>query len=263
MTVAPHEAQPPENGADERTRILRLIARLRAEVAELDAASLPGEAPSRAAVVVRLFDITVTRLYGAAGPPDVELVRSLVAACGAGAARLVPLEWGRRHFVHQFLTREFVEALAARLRASSGAPVLEVGAGRGDLARALRGCGVPVVATDEGSWLDGRLRWPRGVPEGVERLDYRAALARYRPGIVLCSWMPQGEDWTPAFRACPGVREYVLIGEEPGGSTGTRASFEAPPPWRRASLDGIARHGFTRNPDRGFRTAVYRFWRAA
>ena len=249
--------------ADERARIARLIARLHAEVAELDAASLPGEAASRYRTVAQLFDITMSALYHDDRLPEEAAVQSLLAACGAGAARLVPLEWGRQHFVHQFLTREFVEALAARLRASGGAPVLEVGAGRGDLARALRGRGAPVIATDEGAWLDGRRRWPRGLPADVEPLDYRAALERHRPAVVLCSWLPQGEDWTPAFRACPSVREYILIGEEPGGSTGTRASFDAPPPWRRTALDDVARAGITRDAERAFRTAVYRFSRSA
>src|SRR5207247_924817 len=82
-------------------------------------------------------------------------------------------------------------------------PVLEVGAGRGDLARALRERGLPVVATDDGSWLDGRRSWPGALPTDVEPLPYATALARYQPGIVLCAWMPLGEDWTPAFRPRP------------------------------------------------------------
>lgn len=46
------------------------------------------------------------------------------------------------------------------------------------------------------------------------RLDYDRALARYpTTAIVLCSWMPMGEDWTAALRAPLPVQEYILIGE--------------------------------------------------
>ena len=37
--------------------------------------------------------------------------------------------------------------------------------------------------------------------------------------IVLCSWMPMGEDWTALFRK-EGVDEYILIGEADDGSVG-------------------------------------------
>jgi len=37
--------------------------------------------------------------------------------------------------------------------------------------------------------------------------------------IVLCSWMPMGQDWTSHFRAA-GVDEYILIGEADDGSCG-------------------------------------------
>ncbi|KAG7350705.1 hypothetical protein IV203_010065 [Nitzschia inconspicua] len=37
--------------------------------------------------------------------------------------------------------------------------------------------------------------------------------------IVLCSWMPMGEDWSAKFREA-GVDEYILIGESDDGSCG-------------------------------------------
>ncbi|MGK3736155.1 MAG: hypothetical protein ACI8RD_007515 [Bacillariaceae sp.] len=37
--------------------------------------------------------------------------------------------------------------------------------------------------------------------------------------IVLCSWMPMGQDWTALFRK-EGVDEYILIGEADDGSVG-------------------------------------------
>ena len=253
-----HTAQSDQRGG---AQIERLLARLGAAARELDAAVLPGEVASQRRAVAQLFDITMIALYAAGRLPREATLRRVLAACGGGAARLVPLEWGRVHFVHQFYTREFVSALATHILATGLAPVLEVGSGQGELARWLRRHGVPVIATDDGSWLDGRLSWPRGVPEGVEPLSYSAALARYRPQLVLCSWMPQGEDWTPAFRACTAVREYLLIGEGPGGFTGTAASFAPVAPWQETSLEAIARLGIIRHPDRASRSAVYSFYR--
>lgn len=96
-----------------------------------------------------------------------------------------------------------------------------------------------LVATDDMSW---------GIfaKAEVERLSVRQALQKYvRPPkdddddmndgdrrrtkggissrgqavVVLCSWMPMGQDWTALFRAS-GVEEYILIGEADDGSCG-------------------------------------------
>jgi hypothetical protein len=235
--------------------------RLRQAVVELDLAASPVEREALRETAARHFAAAMAALYAGEELPGEALVRAAFAACGTGAARLLPQEWGRRTFVHQFLTREFVDALADHLRALGAAPVLEVGAGQGDLARQLRSRGVPIVATDDGSWLDGRYGWPQGLPADVERLAYADALRQYQPAAVLCCWMPFGEDWTPAFRSCAPVRTYILVGEAPGGSTGTRQAYSTPEPWRRESLDAIATRGITRNVEYGSRAAVYQFTR--
>ena len=248
-------------GPVETDRQALALVSLRRAVADLDLVASRHEIGPQRRVVAEAFGRAVARLYAGGRLPADGEVRAVLAACGTGAARLVPLEWAREHFVHQFWTREFVDALAARLRTLALEPVVEVGAGRGDLARWLRERGIPVVATDDGSWLDGRLGWPLGLPPDVERAGYVEALARHRPAAILCSWMPLGEDWTPAFRACPAARAYLLIGEGPGGCTGTPASFGAPPPWRRATLPDLARWGLTRNADRDYVASVYQFTR--
>ncbi|HET8628431.1 MAG TPA: hypothetical protein VFL91_13490 [Thermomicrobiales bacterium] len=232
-------------------------------VGTLDGAGGRDEVAGARAEVEERFGRLLAFLYGGGRLPGDAEVRAALAACGTGAAQLAPLAWARARFVHQFWTREFVDALAAFLGGLAAGPLLEVGAGRGELSRWLRGRGVPIVATDDGSWLDGRLDWPRGLADDVLLFGYEAALARYRPAVVVCSWMPLGEDWTPAFRACPSVRHYLLIGEGPGGCTGTPASFAAPPPWRGESLRDLARHGLTRNADRAYSTSVYWFARGA
>ena len=46
--------------------------------------------------------------------------------------------------------------------------------------------------------------------------DPAAALASIAPDAVLVSWMPRGQDWTAAIRACAPVQEYVLLGVPDG-----------------------------------------------
>jgi hypothetical protein len=243
-----------QTGDDERR-----TRRLRQAVVELDLAASPVEREALRETAARHFAAAMAALYAGEELPGEALVRAVFAACGTGAARLLPQEWGRHVFVHQFLTREFADALAGHLHALGAAPVLEVGAGQGELSRQLRSRGVPIVATDDGSWLDGRYGWPADMPPDVVRRTYRDALQRYQPAVVLCCWMPFGEDWTPAFRTCPSVRTYLLVGEAPGGSTATRQAYSAPEPWRREALAAVAALGITRNVEYGSRAAVYQF----
>ena len=83
-----------------------------------------------------------------------------------------------------------------------------------------------IVATDDGSW--------RIEPKAnVERLSVDEALKKYSAAqndgsifnsnlhhlIVLCSWMPMGDDWTKLFRDA-NADEYILIGECDDGNCG-------------------------------------------
>ncbi|KAK9832727.1 hypothetical protein WJX81_004832 [Elliptochloris bilobata] len=137
---------------------------------------------------------------------------------------------------YEAFTAEFVADLAAYLwkrAAAYGLPRmhwLEVGAGDGrlswHLSAALReldkcaGGGGPRVhleCTDSGL---NRLQEGTACGCLVEREDAAAAVARRRPAGVLACWQPLGADWTAAFRACPSVLEYMLIGEPDDGICG-------------------------------------------
>jgi hypothetical protein len=139
----------------------------------------------------------------------------------------------RAHGIFHIPTVEFVAALAALLRRLPG-PYLEVGAGQGDVARALCATGVPITATDDGSW------WPSGLPDDVARCTDEAALTRYQPGTVLCIWPPRGTDWPAHFRACASVRAYLIIGADPRGMTGDAATWTGAPGWRCRWLPRLA-----------------------
>lgn len=137
--------------------------------------------------------------------------------------------------IFQYLNVEFVEALAQYLRGKGR--VLEVGAGDGWLAQALRNRGVSIIATDDGS-----MRIKPVTP--VECLDYRKAIQKFQPDLILCSWMPLREDWTPSFREA--VDEYVLIGED-GGCCGTPEAWRPSSGWTAENLKDVTRWSIGRS----------------
>ena len=120
--------------------------------------------------------------------------------------------FAREFAVYEILHENLVQSLANLL--SGELLVLEVGAGNGLLSKFLRDAGVNAVATDNYSW-----KMKRRAP--VRRMRYNTAVDHYNPSCVVCCWMPYGADWTPAFRACPSVQRYVLIGEGSGGCCGS------------------------------------------
>jgi len=149
-------------------------------------------------------------------------------------------------------TKEYVDALAAYLtkrarELASSLPssfpsslpssplslpllVLEVGAGTGALAYHLKQrldpslvtyiatdrepSPVPLPPSSPPSLLPSLLAHPF-----VEELSWDKALSRYpEAAIVVCAWMPMGEDWTESMRqggrkGRRGIQEYILIGE--------------------------------------------------
>lgn len=161
---------------------------------------------------------------------------------------------------YEILTQEFVAALAAYLtgRLFPGELLLEVGAGDGRLARAL--CGalpahLRLVATDSGA---------RGLApvEQMEQYTAQEAVVKLQPAVVLCSWMPLGEDWTAAFRASASVREYVVVGDpvvcgELWATWGRAPGWQEPgtPPyevdgWHKVRLPDIVKQQLARTDSR-------------
>lgn len=140
------------------------------------------------------------------------------------------------HDIYQLWTQEYVERLGdyLRLRVQSFAGetiVLDVGAGDGLLTEALeaylaqqprrsnRKYRIPkIIATDDGSWNISPKAWVEGLSV-EEALHVHASDCHSKQVIVLCSWMPMGEDWTRFFRE-KNVQEYILIGEADNGQCG-------------------------------------------
>ena len=143
----------------------------------------------------------------------------------------------RARGIYHLPTVEFVAALASRLLQRLPAPYVEVGAGRGDLARALRANGLPIIATDDGAW------WPDSLPDDVARCDVRSRSGALPPRHGARVWPPRTSDWPALFRAAPSVRSYLLIGDGPHGMTGSAAAWEEAPGWRHRWLPRLAALG--------------------
>ncbi len=127
--------------------------------------------------------------------------------------------------------RLFAEREATMATAVDG-PIVEVCAGRGELAGALRSAGVEVVATDADP--------PAG--SGVERASADEALRRYRPAVVLGCFCPVDET----VLGFASVRHYVVLGARIGGlfgSVGLRESAQ----WAVEPLEEVTRWLLTRH----------------
>jgi hypothetical protein len=134
--------------------------------------------------------------------------------------------------------RELVVSLAHWLGSLGKGPVLEVCAGRGELAESLRAAGVRVVATDVEAAEEST--------GGVERMAAEEALRRYRPRVVLGSFVPVDAGIDRLVMEFPSVRHYVVLGARLGGLLGSALLWQAAG-WTARPLDAVARWMITRH----------------
>ena len=119
-----------------------------------------------------------------------------------------------RHGMFAIVDQAWTRDLAKRL---TGKRVLEVMAGRGWLAKAMREHGIDWTATDDHSW------WEDTVTE-VEKLDAAQAVLRYRDemDVLAFSWPPLNDPVIErVVSEWPRSKPIVYIGEGQYGCTGT------------------------------------------
>ncbi|NCU41992.1 MAG: hypothetical protein EOM19_04730 [Candidatus Moranbacteria bacterium] len=113
----------------------------------------------------------------------------------------------KERLVYEFFTEEYIDNLTEyfversnEYKVSQENPlvILEIGAGNGRLAYFLKKkleekkpVQIKVIATDSGEWNLKRDR-----DSFVEDLDYKEAMKKYKPSIVISSWMPYEKDFT-------------------------------------------------------------------
>ena len=156
--------------------------------------------------------------------------------------------WASFHRVFQLLNVEFIQELVNKLKEICPEVILEVGAGEGLLGKYLsEELGKEVILTDDCSW------WERDnikiKNKDVIRKDYKDAIDEYNPDLIIASWIPYKRWWTKEFRYCNSVEAYILIGEGPGGCTGSEMDWKTP--WIMKRLDDVEKFGICRT-DNGY-----------
>lgn len=156
--------------------------------------------------------------------------------------------WTSTHHVFQLLNIEFIRELAKEIKEISPEIILEVGAGEGLLGKYLsKELGKEVILTDDHSW------WEREdikiENKDVIIMDYKTAMKIYNPDVIIASWIPYKRWWTKEFRGCKSVKGYILIGEGPGGCTGSDMDWKTS--WIKHDLDNVEKYAICRT-DHGF-----------
>jgi hypothetical protein len=116
-------------------------------------------------------------------------------------------------------TCEMIDALVAFLRGLSDAPILEVAAGRGELAWILAQRGVRVIATDAHI---------QQTHPPVTRLAAGQAIERYRPVVVLGSFAPADSGVDEVVLAADRVQHYLVLNARIGGAFGSDMLWNEP-----------------------------------
>jgi hypothetical protein len=165
--------------------------------------------------------------------PTFESQIDTLARAEQGDGWLSACERGGRFLV---LTQEFVAALSAFLGELDASPILEVCAGAGELAAALRSAGVDLVATDSDP--------PPGAP--VARAPAHEALRLHQPAAVLGSFVPVDAGVDQLVLGFPSARHYIVLGARVGGLLGSSCLWQEPD-WIVTPIDDVTRWMLTRH----------------
>lgn len=145
--------------------------------------------------------------------------------------RLMPLV--RRRGIYCFYSAALIRRLA---QLTGPRAAIELGAGDGTLTRFLQEAGVDVTATDDHSWAT-----VIDYPSWVKRLDARAALRKYAPQVVLCSWPPPGNTFERAVFETRSVQTYIVITSADPREAGNWSTYDEQTDFQRVEVPQLAR----------------------
>ena len=156
--------------------------------------------------------------------------------------------WTSAHHVFQLLNVEFIQELVNKIKEIDPEIILEVGAGEGLLGKYLsKELKKEIILTDDYSWWEKENT--KIGNKDVIRMDYKDAINKYNPDFIIASWIPYKKWWTKDFRVCDSVKGYMLIGEGPGGCTGSDMDWRTS--WIIQNLYDVEKFGICRT-DHGF-----------
>lgn len=123
-----------------------------------------------------------------------------------------------RDNVFQIWNVEYVRELARTIKTlKAESPFIEVCAGDGTLSEQLKVEGVNITATDDKSWSKYR---EFNYGRNVFNLEAIASIKRYKPELVIASWIPYGNTLDYKILKT-GVKHFIVIGETSGGCCGS------------------------------------------
>jgi len=125
--------------------------------------------------------------------------------------------------IFQIFSREFIDELSKEIKKLKAKTIIEVGAGDGNLSRALQRKGVDSKPTDNYNW---KKRGNINYPKDVEKIDFKKALKKYNPELVIICWEELGMPFTEEILKHPSVKWVIWIGEGLGGCCGNDSSLE-------------------------------------
>lgn len=170
-------------------------------------------------------------------------LRILEEKCLSGLFR-----WVDKHKVFQLMSNEFIMELVINIKKINPNIILEVGAGRGEMGWYLSKFLSPYIMVDDYS-LKCSLEFSK-YGDNIINIDYKDALKKFNPDLVIASWIPYGENWTKDFRDIDSVNGYIIIGEGEGGATGSDEDWKTD--WIRIDWDSVSKYGIART-DYGYR----------
>jgi hypothetical protein len=160
------------------------------------------------------------------------------------SGELLPYDWIVKHFfkgigigffmtchenaIFQIYSKEFIETLANQIKKLNPKKVIEVGAGDGRLSYFLNKHGVNSKPIDNHAWAkceDDKNVVHITYPPEVEKIDYRNALRKYNPDLVILCWEELSAKYTQKILDYPSVKYVIWIGEHAGGCTGSEDTF--------------------------------------
>jgi hypothetical protein len=120
--------------------------------------------------------------------------------------------------IYCFYSDRLVKELSKIIGASK---CVEIGAGDGTLSKFLMDKGCDITATDDYSWIKYI-----AYPEFVEKADARAAISKYKPEIVICSWPPPNNPFEKFIFAAGHVKKYIVIGSKHEFASGNYQEYK-------------------------------------
>lgn len=134
------------------------------------------------------------------------------------------------------INRQLVTALCEYLFSLQPGEILEVCAGRGELARSITVAGPSVVATDASP----------SDKTPVIKTTVQEALRQFCPTIVIGCFVPIDSGVDEAVLAFPSVKHYLVLGARLGGALGSKALWQHPD-WVADPLTWMNRWMLTRH----------------